>query len=55
LLCCVTVAAGVVPDSEDAEASLRDVLAAVLGTPSPEDSRPVGDPAFVFVIRDSAT
>jgi transposase len=30
LLCCVTVAAGVVPDSEDAEASLRDVLAAAL-------------------------
>jgi hypothetical protein len=30
LLCCVTVAAGVVPDSEGAEASLRDVLAAAL-------------------------
>jgi transposase len=30
LLCCVTVAARVVPDSEDAEASLRDVLAAAL-------------------------
>src|SRR6266699_4251080 len=30
MLCCVTVAAGVVPDSEDAEASLRDVLAAAL-------------------------
>jgi transposase len=30
LLCCVTVAAGVVLDSEDAEASLRDVLAAAL-------------------------
>jgi transposase len=30
LLCCVTVAAGVVPDSADAEASLRDVLAAAL-------------------------
>jgi transposase len=30
LLCCVAVAAGVVPDSEDAEASLRDVLAAAL-------------------------
>jgi transposase len=30
LLCCVPVAAGVVPDSEDAEASLRDVLAAAL-------------------------
>jgi transposase len=30
LLCCVTVAAGVAPDSEDAEASLRDVLAAAL-------------------------
>jgi transposase len=30
LLCCVTVAAGVVRDSEDAEASLRDVLAAAL-------------------------
>jgi transposase len=30
LLCWVTVAAGVVPDSEDAEASLRDVLAAAL-------------------------
>jgi transposase len=30
LLCCVTVAAGVVPDSESAEASLRDVLAAAL-------------------------
>jgi transposase len=30
LLCCVTVAAGVVPDSEDARASLRDVLAAAL-------------------------
>jgi hypothetical protein len=30
LLCGVTVAAGVVPDSEDAEASLRDVLAAAL-------------------------
>ena len=31
MLCCVTVAAGVVPDSEGAEASLRDVLAAALG------------------------
>ena len=30
MLCCVRVAAGVVPDSEDAEASLRDVLAAAL-------------------------
>ena len=30
MLCCVTVAAGVVPDSEGAEASLRDVLAAAL-------------------------
>src|SRR6266568_4315188 len=30
LLCCVAVAAGVVPDSEGAEASLRDVLAAAL-------------------------
>ena len=30
MLCCVMVAAGVVPDSEDAEASLRDVLAAAL-------------------------
>jgi transposase len=30
LLCCVTVAAGVVPDSADAEASLREVLAAAL-------------------------
>jgi len=30
LLCCVTVAAGVVPDSEGAEASLQDVLAAAL-------------------------
>jgi predicted phage gp36 major capsid-like protein len=30
LLCCVTVAARVVPDSEGAEASLRDVLAAAL-------------------------
>jgi transposase len=30
LLCWVTVTAGVVPDSEDAEASLRDVLAAAL-------------------------
>jgi hypothetical protein len=30
LLCCVVAAAGVVPDSEDAEASLRDVLAAAL-------------------------
>jgi transposase len=30
LLCCVTVAAGVVPDSEGAGASLRDVLAAAL-------------------------
>ena len=30
MLCCVTVAAGVVLDSEDAEASLRDVLAAAL-------------------------
>jgi transposase len=30
LLCCVAVAAGVVPDSEDAEASLREVLAAAL-------------------------
>jgi len=30
LLCCVPVAAGVVPGSEDAEASLRDVLAAAL-------------------------
>ena len=30
MLCCVTVAARVVPDSEGAEASLRDVLAAAL-------------------------
>jgi transposase len=30
LLCCVVAAAGVVPDSEGAEASLRDVLAAAL-------------------------
>ena len=30
MLCCVTVAAGVVADSEGAEASLRDVLAAAL-------------------------
>jgi transposase len=30
LLCCVTVAAGIVPDSEGAEVSLRDVLAAAL-------------------------
>ena len=30
LLCCVVAAAGVVPDSEDAEASLRGVLAAAL-------------------------
>jgi transposase len=30
LLCCVAVAAGVVPDSEGAETSLRDVLAAAL-------------------------
>jgi transposase len=30
LLCCVAVAAGFVPDSEGAEASLRDVLAAAL-------------------------
>jgi transposase len=30
LLCCVTVAARFVPDSEGAEASLRDVLAAAL-------------------------
>jgi transposase len=30
LLCCVTVTVGVVPDSEGAEASLRDVLAAAL-------------------------
>jgi uncharacterized protein YfcZ (UPF0381/DUF406 family) len=30
LLCCVAVAVGVVPDSEDTEASLRDVLAAAL-------------------------
>ena len=30
MLCCATVAAGVVPDSEGAEASLRDVLAAAL-------------------------
>ena len=30
MLCCVTVAAGVVPDSEGAGASLRDVLAAAL-------------------------
>jgi transposase len=30
LLCCVVVAAGVVPDSEDAEASLREMLAAAL-------------------------
>jgi hypothetical protein len=30
LLCCVSVAAGVVPDSEGAEAPLRDVLAAAL-------------------------
>jgi transposase len=30
LLCCVTVAARVVPDSEGAGASLRDVLAAAL-------------------------
>jgi transposase len=30
LLCCVAVAAGVVPDPEGAEASLRDVLAAAL-------------------------
>jgi transposase len=30
LLCCVPVAAGVVPDSGDAEASLREVLAAAL-------------------------
>jgi transposase len=30
LLCCVAVAAGAVPDSEDAEASLRGVLAAAL-------------------------
>jgi transposase len=30
LLCCVAVAAGVVPDSKDAEASLREVLAATL-------------------------
>jgi hypothetical protein len=30
LLCCVTVAARVVPDSEGAEASLGDVLAAPL-------------------------
>ena len=30
LLCCVVVAAGVVPDSEDAEASLGDMLAAAL-------------------------
>jgi transposase len=30
LLCCVVAAAGVVPDSEDAEASLRDVLSAAL-------------------------
>jgi len=30
LPCCVTVAARVVPDSEGAEASLRDVLAAAL-------------------------
>jgi transposase len=29
LLCCVTVAAGVIPDSEGAGASLRDVLAAL--------------------------
>jgi len=30
LLCCVTAAARVVPDSEGAGASLRDVLAAAL-------------------------
>jgi transposase len=30
LLCCVSVTAGLVPDSEDAEAPLRDVLAAAL-------------------------
>jgi transposase len=30
LLCCVAVAAGVVPDLEDAKASLRDLLAAAL-------------------------
>ena len=30
MLCSVVAAAGVVPDSEDAEASLRDVLAAAL-------------------------
>src|SRR2546430_11851731 len=30
LLCCVTVAAGIVPDSEGAEVPLRDVLAAAL-------------------------
>lgn len=30
MLCCVSVAAGVVPDWEDAEAPLRDVLAAAL-------------------------
>jgi transposase len=30
LLCCVSVTAGAVPDSEDAEASLRDVLTAAL-------------------------
>jgi transposase len=30
LVCCVTVAVGVVPDSEGAEASLRDALAAAL-------------------------
>jgi transposase len=30
LLCCVAVAAGVIPDSEGAEASLRDVLATAL-------------------------
>jgi len=30
LLCCVMVAAGVVPDPEDAVASLRDLLAAAL-------------------------
>ena len=30
MLCCVAVAAGVVPDSEGAEASLRDMLAAAL-------------------------
>ena len=30
MLCCVAVAAGVVPDSEEAEVSLRDMLAAAL-------------------------